>query len=546
MAKHINRRIFLRGLGGAVVAAPFLSSLADRAAKAQSATPSGPPKRLIMMFTHYGCVTNRFFPTKTHGALTAADLTGTSLEPLAPYVDKLLLPRGMRAMNEWTSGMTRGQGNDPHTQVAGSFFTCHPVTPNSNNPFSFDTATKFEAKPTGRSLDHVIAEQLSAKGTPLYVRVGNLSENTMAAVSYSAPEQKFPGLGAPQQIYSELTGLFTDGAPMSPDSYRAIRGKSIIDLVKDDLLTLERFDMSQSDKLKLAAWKELLNQTGQVVTSAQCSEEVANMLGASKANVDAVKTGGLANDVVTAKVSGELDTADIYSNLAVLGAVCNVNPVILLKYPGNYIFRGLGLESENHGLSHRIGDPAMSGTCVAGVLDMLVTIDKYYAAKFAHLVKQLNSINEGEGTLLDSTAAVWFQEMSDGNAHNLNNLPVVQAGSAGGYFKTGWTVNVEDGMDTPLMGRSEAVCAEGTSNMVNGASQSTGTEATKANAPINKYYVNLMNAMGVKAGADGFALKGGSAEVTHFGKYDKTEDFIGGDKPAKINSPGGFDALKAG
>ena len=155
MTKHINRRIFLRGLGGAVVAAPFLSSLADRAAKAQSATASGPPKRLIMMFTHYGCVTNRFFPTKTHGALTAADLTGTSLEPLAPYVDKLLLPRGMRAMNEWTSGMTRGQGNDPHTQVAGSFFTCHPVTPNSDNPFSFDAATKANTKPTGRSLDHL-------------------------------------------------------------------------------------------------------------------------------------------------------------------------------------------------------------------------------------------------------------------------------------------------------------------------------------------------------------------------------------------------------
>ena len=81
---------------------------------------------------------------------------------------------------------------------------------------------------------------------------------------------------------------------------------------------------------------------------------------------------------------------------------------------------------------------------------------------------------------------------------------------------------------------------------VNGASQSTGTEATIANAPINKYYVNLMNALGVKAGADGYALKGGTAEVTHFGMYDRTEDFIGGgNKPANITSPGGFDALKA-
>jgi hypothetical protein len=211
------------------------------------------------------------------------------------------------------------------------------------------------------------------------------------------------------------------------------------------------------------------------------------------------------------------------------------------------VFRGLGLNSESHGLSHRIGDAGMQGTCVGGVLDMLQKIDEYYAQKFAHLVATLDSVSEGDGqTLLDNTAAVWIQEMSDGNAHNLNNLPIVQAGSAGGYFKQGWIVNVEDGSDAMTQGRSEALCAEGTSNMVNGTTQSTGTEAAKCNAPVNKYYVSLMQALGIKAGEDGFAKAGGSAEVTHFGMYDKTEDFIGGGtKPAKINNPGPFEALKA-
>ena len=45
--------------------------------------------------------------------------------------------------------------------------------------------------------------------------------------------------------------------------------------------------------------------------------------------------------------------------------------------------------------------------------------------------------------MLDNTATVWFQEMSDGNSHNLNNMPILQAGSCGGYFKTGAAVNVE-------------------------------------------------------------------------------------------------------
>src|SRR6185295_17877473 len=92
MTRLLNRRIFLRGLGGAVVAAPFLSSVVERAARAQSVPASGSPKRLIVMFTHYGCITNKWFPAKSHGQLTKDDLMATTLAPLAPYADKLLMP----------------------------------------------------------------------------------------------------------------------------------------------------------------------------------------------------------------------------------------------------------------------------------------------------------------------------------------------------------------------------------------------------------------------------------------------------------------------
>ena len=546
MTYHMNRRIFLRGLGGACVAAPFLSSVQDRSAKAQAA---GTPKRLIAMFTHYGCITTRFFPKKANGALAAADLTGTTLEPLSPYVSKLLIPRGIRSMNEWTSAMNRGQGNDPHTQVCGSYFTCYPVTPNTDNPFDLNnTAAKFNAKPTGPSLDHVIATQLSKGGTPLFMRVGNINDSPQSAISYSASTTAYPGLGVPSQVFSSLTGLYTAGTPMNADTYAVSKGKTVMDVVKDDLETLKRVDMSSSDKMKLDAWEALLSDTTSVMASAQCNEATATMLGLSTANVNAVKGGGMGSDILTTKVnSTTMDGADIYSNLAVLAAVCNANPVIFMKYPGSYVFSGLGLTGDAHGLSHRIGNAGMTGSCVNGVLDMLGKIDDFYAAKFAYLVKQLDSINEGDGTVLDNSAAIWFQEMSDGNAHNLNNAPIVQAGGLAGYFKTGMAVNLDDGKDTLSSGASESLCADGTSTQVNGATQSTGTDPKIANAPINKYFVNLMNALGVKAGADGFPAKDGTAEVSKFGMYDNTADFIhGGTNPAKINSPGGFDALKAG
>jgi len=543
MSRQIDRRTLLRGLGGACVAAPFLGSLEGRSVQA---APSAPPRRLIAMFTHYGCVTTRWFPKKSHGQLSAEDLQPTSLAPLIPYLGKLLIPRGIRAMNEWTGTLLRGQGNDQHTQVCGSYFTCQPVTPNSDDPFSFNTATKFNAMPIGRSLDHVLAEQLSPGGLPLYLRVGNRKDTPSVGISYSAAGTPYAGIGTPAEAFSQLTGLFTPNTPVSPDSYAAARGKSIIDIVRRDLDALERRDMSRADKLKLEAWKALLDDTGKGV-SAQCSQAGATKLGATSANIAAAGMAAPDDDPLMMKISDTLDGADIYSAVAVLNAVCNVNPIIFLHYPGNYVFKGLGLSIESHTLSHRLANANMGGQCLVGAIDMLTKIDGYYAQKFAKLLGMLSEFPESDGTsALDNSAAVWFQEMSDGNAHNLNNLPLIQAGSAGGYFKTGWTINVEDGSATLTTGNSDYDCTKVVSGEVDGGSNTTGTPATVANAPINKYFCNLMNALGIKGGADGFPSKTGTAEVTKFGMYDKTEDFIhGGTAPAAIRQPGGFNALKA-
>jgi Protein of unknown function (DUF1552) len=556
MTKHLNfplsRRFFLRGLGGAVVAAPFLGSIVERAARAQGMPgAAATPRRFIVMFTHYGCITNKWFPTKSHGQLTAADLMPTTLAPLAPFAQKLLMPRGLRSMNEWTANMTRGQGNDSHTQIVGSYFTCQPVTPNSNNPFSFDQATKFNAKPVGPSLDHVMAKQLSPNGTPLLLATAGQNDNAQSAISYSAAETVYRGLNA-TQAFSGLTGLFQQGKPMSADTYAAVRGKSIIDLVRDDLDTLERIDMSRADKMKLEAWKGLLSSTGGVIASGQCTMDLATSLGLTQANVSKAAMRGLGTDVLTTQIAQGMDGADVYSAIAALAASCNSNPVIFLKYPGNYVFKGLGINTESHSLSHRLDNAGMQGPCLPNAVMQLLQVDTYYTQKFANLVKMLDSIPEGDRTLLDGSAAVWFNEMSDGNAHNLNNAPIIQAGSAGGYFKTGWIINVDPmtpGAADMNNGKSLAACQDGTSSqMINGVNQSTGTDARIGNAPINKYFVNLMNAMGVKAGADGFPAMGGSAPVTKFGYSDKTEDFIGGQGAvagATIHSPGEFTELKA-
>jgi hypothetical protein len=183
---------------------------------------------------------------------------------------------------------------------------------------------------------------------------------------------------------------------------------------------------------------------------------------------------------------------------------------------------------------------------VDGVLGMLEDIDRYYAEKFAYLVGKLDSFDEGNGTVLDNSATIWFNELSDGNAHNMNNMPIIHAGSCGGYFKTGVAVNLDGGTNDLDAGNSLGQCMN-PGEMANGASQATGTSAEIGSQPINKYFCNIMNAVGVKAGPDGFPLAGGTEEVTHFGRWDRTEDFRNGPdgEPPLISDPGGFEELRA-
>ena len=214
--------------------------------------------------------------------------------------------------------------------------------------------------------------------------------------------------------------------------------------------------------------------------SNSCTTALATGIGGTSTNANK----SVSN--ITSAVTTDLDGADMYSVMAVLATMCNYNPVIFLKYPPNYVYSGIGITADSHNLSHRLDNAGMTGSCYPNSLTLLQTIDKYYTSKFAKLVGMLDGIKNSDGsTLLDSTAAVWFNEMSDGNAHNLNNLPIIQAGGLNGYFKTGWAVNVDTantGSATLSNGNSESQCANGTGT-VNGLNQSTGTDATIANAP---------------------------------------------------------------
>jgi hypothetical protein len=486
----MRRRIFLKGVGGATLAAPFLSSMAGRAG---AGTPDA-PRRLVIFHTCAGCLTNRWFPKVEHGYVDAAALAGTTLEVLSPFASKLLFPRGL-AMYPYGALTVDGTTYfDPHDQAMGSKLTAAPIDPVA------------EHWALGPSLDHVVAGLVNPNArAPLVLSLGAAYVNVKSILSYAAAREPYAPETSPAAVYAGLVG------DVAGQGRRNAREASIIDAVRDDLQTLQRADMSGSDRQKLDAWLELLRET-----ELACNANAATELGITQTALDEAASG----DTATTFTLG----GDLMLKLVTLAMMCDQNRSIVLQWPGYVRFGwdGIAHYHDHQGLSHRNGSAAIGGSCIDGVLEMLAEIDRWYAQRFGELIGLIDAVPEGDGSMLDNSAVLWLPELSDGNAHNVNNLPIVIAGSAGGYLRQGVSVNLEG---TPLgTGNSEAYCT------TPGGEIGLETGSDTGRVPLNKLYVTLLNALG--------ATDGG-APFTSFGQVDSN------DLEAGITNPGELEMLKA-
>jgi hypothetical protein len=90
----------------------------------------------------------------------------------------------------------------------------------------------------------------------------------------------------------------------------------------------------------------------------------------------------------------------------------------------------IGAPGGHHELSHHDDDPAK--------LAALTIIDTWEVERFAYFLERLDAVTEADGsTLLDNSAIFFSSEISDGNRHNHDDMPILLAGSGGGAWTTG-------------------------------------------------------------------------------------------------------------
>src|SRR6185436_77905 len=80
-------------------------------------------------------------------------------------------------------------------------------------------------------------------------------------------------------------------------------------------------------------------------------------------------------------------------------------------------------------------------------LDEMLVNRQWDIGLFQRILVGLDSVPEGDGTMLDNTVMLYTSEFSNGSYHSENNMPLLMAGSAGGYFRTGRHINCNKATD---------------------------------------------------------------------------------------------------
>jgi hypothetical protein len=97
--------------------------------------------------------------------------------------------------------------------------------------------------------------------------------------------------------------------------------------------------------------------------------------------------------------------------------------IATLEIGGCFLPQHLGIDKSYHGLSHHGNDEE-------AIAD-LITLETYQIEEFGKFLARLAGIEDGGGTLLESTTVLFGSGIGDANSHTNSDLPIVLAG--GGY-----------------------------------------------------------------------------------------------------------------
>jgi hypothetical protein len=447
---RMNRRMVLRGAGGAMLGLPLLEAFMPRDAEAQAAMRS--PFVLIVVSDN-GVVqagttlsgsseTEMFWPTAT-GTLTKdsmlADKPTRATGELSDYADKLLIVKGVN--------LPYGSTGCSHSAADAQILTSAKITGGSTNCLA-----------TGISVDTAIAKAKNPPGRdPLVLHAGMFSPggtgfDIPGYVSYVAANQPRTYIDSAYKAYQKITGVVGTSAGTSTEeaqaqTQRAARSKSINDLLRPQIQTLlARTDLSKSDI-------DRLNQHFTAIRDLEVKISTTTIT-VPAADVDKMKQ----IDPKPYDQASHDALIKLHLELMAFAVAADYTRVAVLKIGDridDHVYTINGQSFKFHDASHR---------SVNNSVALCHAVDRLMLNSYKYLLDTLSSYSTPNSPLLDQGVAIWANQCATG-AHSFSNVPWILAGSANGFFKQGRFVTVGTGkMPT---GKQDGVAGDGSVSGVN-------------------------------------------------------------------------------
>jgi len=405
----IDRRAFLKGIGGVALALPVLDAM--------GAEVTGEiPRRFCALYTANGMSLPKpenglaewsWFPTAERNG---EFVFGKSTEPLSPFRKQLSFMGGL----QHPSGLKA----DPHI-CSDMWLTGAPL--HNPKPGTFNSV----------GLDQVVAQHTKQHcrqpSLVLSIDAGTGFLSRTGTISYSLEGRPIPAENSPRHVFERL--FRGDRASLQTQRDNLQRRIKLVDAVVESARSLDR-QLGNSDRERMDQYLTSLNEVeSRLIASERWIDVPLKKQDYSHLNLDATPEGEPAEyyrnmfDLIALAFD-----ADITRSVAFM-----LNREDGMGISDTFPLK-LGLSKTHHNLSHAADKDGQL---------QFAKYDLFLSQQVAHFFERLTGYQDRNGSVLDNTIVLFGSGAS--TTHNPQNLPTLIAGGAnmglkhGTYWRKGET-----------------------------------------------------------------------------------------------------------